>query len=318
MSTETDVLVLGGAGVDTVVYVPELPVPFADSHMVPGIEMRAGQTGDFVALGVSALGLRTHHLDMIGDDPQGELVRALHRDRGIALTEVPLPGGTRRAVNLVGPDGRRLSLYDDSRSQPADRLPEATVRALASVSRHAHVSITHPCAHALPVLREAGVTISTDLHNWDGDNAYHEPFAYQADLVFVSTTALADPERTMRRIAERGRARVVVATAGAEGAFLLADGELTHVPAVTPPAPVVDSNGAGDAFASGFLFGWLAGEPLRRCGRYGAIAGAFACAVPGTRTDVISRSELLARAAELESEPVAGRSGGTEPVGEPV
>lgn len=259
MSAETDVLVLGGAGVDTIVYVPELPLPYADSYMIrPGIETRAGQTGDFVALGVSALGLRAHHLDMIGDDHAGDLIRALHRDRGIALTEVPLPGGTKRAVNLVGPEGRRLSLYDDSRSREGDRLPEATVRSLAAASRHAHVSITYPCAFALPALREAGVTISTDLHNWDGVNPYHEPFAHEADLVFVSAVALADPERTMRRVAERGRAQVVVATAGAEGAHLLADGEVSWIPAVTPPGPVVDSNGAGDAFVSGFLLGWLA------------------------------------------------------------
>ena len=301
MSTETDVLVLGGAGVDTIVYVPELPLPFADSYMVPRIEMRAGQTGDFVALGLSALGLRTHHLDMIGADHPGDLIRALHRDRGIPFTEVPLPGGTKRAVNLVGPDGRRLSLYDDSRSHEADRLPEETVRALASVSRHAHVSITYPCAFALPLLREAGLTISTDLHNWDGGNPYHEPFAYEADVVFVSCTALAKPEQTMRQIAERGRAQVVVATAGAEGAYLLVDGELTHVPVVTPPTPVIDSNGAGDAFASGFLLGWLAGEPARRCALYGSIAGAFACTVPATGADAIGRDELLARVAELDA-----------------
>ncbi|MEE1752156.1 adenosine kinase [Streptomyces sp. SP18CS02] len=313
MSTETDVLVLGGAGVDTIVHVPELPLPYADSYMIrPGIETRAGQSGDFVALGVNALGLRTRHLDMIGDDHEGELIRALHRDRGIALTTVPLPGGTKRAVNLVDPDGRRLSLYDDSRSREADRLPPETVRSLAAVSRHAHVSITYPCAFALPALREAGLTISTDLHNWDGLNAYHEPFAHEADLVFVSTTALADPERTMRQVVERGRAEVVVATAGADGAYLLADGELTHVPAVEPPVPVVDSNGAGDAFASGFLLGWLAGEPPWRCGLYGAVAGAYACTVPATRVDPIGRDRLLARAAELESRmsarPVRGGS----------
>ncbi|MFJ8311722.1 MULTISPECIES: adenosine kinase [unclassified Streptomyces] len=302
MADDTDVLVLGGAGVDTIVQVPALPLPFADSYMIrPGIETRAGQTGDFVALGVSALGLRTHHLDMIGDDHEGDLVRALHRDRGIALTEVPLPGGTKRAVNLVGPDGRRLSLYDDSRSREADRLPDDTVRALAARSRHAHVSITYPCAFTLPVLRDAAVTISTDLHNWDGDNPYHEPFAHAADVVFLSTTALADPERTMRRIVERGRAEVVVATAGADGAYLLTGNELTHVPAVAPPAPVVDSNGAGDAFASGFLFGLLGGEPPLRCALYGAVAGAYACTVPSTRADSIGRDALLARVAELES-----------------
>ncbi|MFE4703617.1 adenosine kinase [Streptomyces sp. NPDC056738] len=294
MSRDIDVLVLGGAGVDTIVHVPELPLPYADSYMIrPGIETRAGQTGDFVALGLHTLGLRTHHLDMLGDDPEGDLVRALHRERGIALTEVPQPAGTKRAVNLVGPDGRRLSLYDDSRASQGDRLPEDTVRDLAASSRHAHVSITHPCAFALPVLREAGVTISTDLHNWDGENPYHEAFAYTADIVFVSTTALPDHERTMRKIVERGRAEVVVATAGAEGAYVLADGEVTHIPAIPPRTPVVDSNGAGDSFAAGFLFGRLTGEPVERCALYGAVAGAYACTVPATRADAITRTELL-------------------------
>ncbi|MYX98970.1 adenosine kinase [Streptomyces sp. SID486] len=302
----TDVLVLGGAGVDTVVHVPELPLPFADSYMIrPGITARAGQSGDFVALGLTALGLRTHHLDMIGDDPEGDLVRAFHRDHGIPLTAVPQPAGTKRAVNLVGPDGRRLSLYDATRSHESDRLPEATVRGLAAASRHVHVVITQPCAQALPLLREAGPTLSTDLHDWDGVNPYHEPFALAADLVFLSTSALADPERTMRDIAARGRARTVVATAGAQGAYLLVDGELTHVPAVTPPAPVVDSNGAGDAFAASFLFGRLNGADPWRCARYGAIAGAHACTVPSTRTGALTRAELLDRAARPSRPPGA-------------
>ena len=311
MTTETDVLVLGGAGVDTVVHVPELPVPYADSYMIrPGIVTRAGQSGDFVALGVSALGLRAHHIDLGGADPEGDLVRALHRDRGIPLTDVPSAAGTKRAVNLVGPDGRRLSLYDDTRSQESDRLPEDTLRTLAASSRHAHVVITHPCSYALPVLREAGLTVSTDLHNWDGVNPYHEPFALAADLVFLSTTALADPEHTMRDIAARGRARIVVATAGAEGAYLLVDGELTHVPAIAPPSPVVDSNGAGDAFAAAFLLGWLDGLDPLRCARYGAIAGAHACTVPSTRADAISRDQLLARVAESDADEQAAKVSG--------
>ncbi|MFC7928448.1 adenosine kinase [Streptomyces cinereoruber] len=301
MSNDYDVLVLGGSGVDTIVYVPELPLPYADSYMIrPGIETRAGQTGDFVALGLSTLGLRTHHVDMIGDDPSGDLIRAFHRERGIDFTEVPLPGGTKRAVNLVGPDGRRLSLYDDSRSQESDRLPEDLVRRLASASRHAHVSITYPCAFALPLLREAGLTVSTDLHNWDGENPYHESFAHGADIVFVSTTALADPEATMRRILERGRAGIVVATAGAEGSYLLtADEDLVHVPAVAPRAPVVDSNGAGDAYASGFLFAHLAGEDPLRCALHGAVAGAYACTVPATGSDAVDRVTLLDEVAAL-------------------
>lgn len=294
---EIDVLVLGGSGVDTIVYVPQLPLPVADSYTVqPGIETRAGQTGDFVALGMRALGLRVHHLDLIGQDPEGDLVRALHRDRDIALTEVPAPAGTKRAVNLVSPDGRRMSLYDGSRTLPDDRLPPTTVREIGEVSQHAHVSITYPCAFALPILSQTGVTISTDLHDWDGNESYHESFAYAADIVFVSTAALSDPELTMRRIVQRGRAGLVVATAGAEGALLLADGELMRIPAVEASTKVMDSNGAGDAFAAGFLFGWLSGASPAQCGLYGAVAGAHACTVPATGVDAIGREELFARA----------------------
>ncbi|MDG6102974.1 adenosine kinase [Dactylosporangium aurantiacum] len=298
MSPEIDVLVLGGAGVDTIVSVPQLPLPFADSYLVPAVETRAGQTGDFISLGLHALGLRVHHIDLVGDDHHGDLVRALHRDRGIPLTTAPMPSGTRRAVNLVGPDGRRMSLYDQTRGGGDGPLPPDTVRSLAKASRHAHVSITYPCGLALPALRREGLTISTDLHNWDGANPYHETFAFDADVVFVSVAALADPERTMRRIVELGRARIVVATAGADGAYLLTGGELTHVAVATPPAPVVDSNGAGDAFAAGFLFGWLAGEPPLRCAAYGAVAGAYACTVPATVVDAIGREALLAAAGD--------------------
>ncbi|MDH6547437.1 PfkB family carbohydrate kinase [Streptomyces sp. SAI-041] len=310
MSRDIDVLVLGGAGVDTIVYVPELPLPYADSYVIDsGIRTRAGQTGDFVAVGLAALGLNTHHLDFLGDDPEGELVRALHRDRGIALTAVPQPAGTKRAVNLVGPDGRRLSLYDTSRAHADDRIPPDILRPLAEASRHVHVSITHPCAHALPLLRETGATLSTDLHDWDGHNPYHEPFALAADVVFLSAAALTDPERTLRDIAARGRAEVVVATAGAEGAYLLTDDELTHVPPVAPAAPVIDSNGAGDAFAAAFLHGRLTGEPPHRCALHGAVAGAHACTVPAAQTDAITGDTLRARVSRLLKEAEPGTRG---------
>ena len=60
---------------------------------------------------------------MLGADHHGDLVRALHRDRGVPLAEVPQPAGTERAVNLVGPDGRRSSLYDSTHGHDDDRLP---------------------------------------------------------------------------------------------------------------------------------------------------------------------------------------------------
>lgn len=298
LASDPDVVVLGGSGVDTIVYVPELPVPLADSHPAPATRTRAGQTGDGVALGLHAVRMRTALLDTIGDDREGQLVRDLHRSRGVPFTGVPTRSGTKRAVNLVSPDGRRLSFYDTSRSDPVDRFPQSLLTDLLRSARHVHVSITSPCQHALPFLDAFPVAVSTDLHDWNGENPYHMTFAGRADIVFLSTTALVDTAATMRKILATGRAHTVVATAGAAGGYLLTrqDDTIREYAAAAPPGPVVDSNGAGDAFVAGFLFGHLTGEPLPRSLRYGAVAGAHACTIPSTRVDPISRKDLLTTA----------------------
>jgi sugar/nucleoside kinase (ribokinase family) len=296
MPRDIDVLVLGGAGVDTVVHVPELPLPPADSYQVPAIVSRAGQTGDFVAIGLHALGLRTVHLDLLGDDHEGRLVKELHASRGIELVTVPSASGTKRAVNLVDPLGRRLSLYDSSRGGDADRLPPDRVAYYAGRAKHCHVSITKACGPALRALDGTGVTVSTDLHNWDGVNPYHEQFAFAADIVFFSTSANPDFESTMHRIIKQGKAIAVLATDGPNGSYLLSRGstQLRHEPAATPPKPAVDSNGAGDSFAAGFLFGHFNGETPETSQSYGSIAGAYACTVPSSTVDAIDRGTLLA------------------------
>jgi sugar/nucleoside kinase (ribokinase family) len=288
----SDVLVLGGSGVDTVVYVPELPLPYADSYQVPAIETRAGQTGDNVALGLSALGFGVVHVDVLGDDREGDMVAALHERHGVPLVRVPTTAGTKRAVNLVGPDGRRLSLYDSSRGDDADRFPDDLLKTGA---RHVHVSITQPCRQALDVIAETGATVSVDLHNWDGAEPYHEPFAHAADIVFLSTEALPEPEPVMRRIAERGKASVVVGTGGASGGLYLCEGVLKRYPAAPLPGPVVDSNGAGDAFVSGFLYGYLNGHTVASSVQFGSVAGAHACTVSATEVHPIDRATLLTR-----------------------
>ncbi|MFD1539567.1 PfkB family carbohydrate kinase [Nonomuraea guangzhouensis] len=284
-----DVLVLGGAGVDTTVYVPALPLPYEDTYSVPPVIDRIGNTGAGVALGCAALGLDVAFADLIGDDPQGALIRdAL---RGLDFAWAPAAAGTRRSVLLVDPDGRRTSLFDP-RATPGERLPRHLYTGVEA--RHAHVSITDFCRHVYPDL---DMPVSTDLHDWNGVDDYHQDFAYRSDLVFLSAAALADPAATMAGIIERGRAHTVVCTRGAEGCLVLTrDTPLRAFPAAPLPGPVADSNGAGDAFVSGFLYGSLRGLPLERCVRLGATAGAHACTVLGTHESPITEPVLLSRA----------------------
>lgn len=225
---DLDVLVIGGSGVDTIVRVPQLDMPLADSHMVPMVQTRVGHTGDNVALGCRALGLRTRLVDFLGNDAEGRMVREHHEDAGL-LCGWAIGGITKRAANLVDPAGRRMSFYD-TRTDADARLPDELWLSHAGRSRHVHVSITHPSQFVLRGL-PSGPSISTDLHNWDGLNQYHLEFAEAADIVFLSIAALPEYERSMRQIL-RGRAHVVVATAGADGCYLMTeDGPLRHFPA---------------------------------------------------------------------------------------
>ncbi|MEU8248389.1 adenosine kinase [Nonomuraea sp. NPDC048916] len=286
-----DVLVLGGAGVDTTVYVPELPLPYADTYAVPPVIDRIGNTGAGVALGCAALGLSVAFADLVGDDPQGDLVRRALG--GVDFRWAPAEAGTRRSVLLVGPDGRRTSLFDP-RATPGERLPPELYTGVRA--RHAHVSITDFCRHVYDHLD--GVPTSTDLHDWDGVDDHHRDFAQRSDLVFLSSAALPSPETTMRDILARGRAETVVCTRGAGGCLVLTrGGRVRAFPAAPLPAPVADTNGAGDAFVSGFLYGKLRGLPLEECVRLGSLAGAHACTVTGTHESPITEPALLGAAA---------------------
>lgn len=313
---EYDVVVIGGAGIDTIISVPALPVPLKDTVHVPPIESYLGHTGNGMALGCNALGLRTMFADLVGDDIEGHRIIDRHRDIGVAFRHRFHPSGTKRSVNLVDSSGSRMSFYDGRGHNDLEVDASLYAEGIAA-ARHVHVSIIGWGLRALESAVDAGVPTSTDLHDWDGASPYHLAFARLADIVFLSTATLRDRrEAAMRRILDEGRARVVVGTAGPSGSYLIVRGaEMVHVPAVRlPDRPVVDSNGAGDAYACSFLHTFLAdGSSLPtgerglaswlECARAGAVGGAYACGTPGTHTSLITAKELAGYLAEPLPEP---------------
>ncbi|MEU1472243.1 carbohydrate kinase family protein [Streptomyces sp. NPDC005761] len=294
--TRYDVLVVGGSGVDTIVRVDALPVPLADSVMVGPIEEWPGHTGGNVALGARALGLDVALLDCIGDDWTGAQVRERLAKGDVEFHPMVSAAGTRRAVNLVDATGRRMSFYD-ARDPEDLRMPPDFYLPRLRRARHVHVSIMNFTRFLYDDIEALGIPVSTDLHDWDGVADHQREFALRSDLVFFSAAETGDrTPALMREILRAGRATTVVATAGAEGSYVLTrDGgpEPRHVPATVPPAPVVDSNGAGDAFVTGFLYGRLEGRDAFGSARLGAVAGAYACTAPGS-TAMIGREALLA------------------------
>ncbi|WP_243869131.1 carbohydrate kinase family protein [Streptomyces liangshanensis] len=291
-----DVLVIGGGGVDTVVRVNSLPVPLADSVGVGPIHEWPGHTGGNVALGLRTLGLGVKFLDFLGDDWPGEQVRTRLTDGDVDFETLASPAGTRRAVNLVDKTGRRMSFFD-ARDPDDLRMPRDFYLPHLRRARHVHLSLSHFTRFLFEDVEALGVPVSTDLQDWNGLDDYHREFAFRADLVFLSAAGARERiASVMREILREGRAEAVVATAGAGGSYLMTrEGSRTPRPvrATAPPGPVVDSNGAGDAYLSGFLYGRLAGRDLEACAALGAVAGAYACTGQGD-AGLIGLDELLA------------------------
>jgi sugar/nucleoside kinase (ribokinase family) len=108
------------------------------------------------------------------------------------------------------------------------------------------------------------------------------------DILFVNETELAtltgedDFEAGLAAVA--GKVPVLVATRSEKGAVAIAHGERAEVAAV-PVIKVVDTTGAGDQFAAGFLSGYVKGEPLTRCLKRGAICASEVIAHYGPRPE---------------------------------
>ena len=186
--TGYDMLVVGGVGVDTAVRVRELPVEVRDSIGVPPIRDYPGHTGNGVALGCHALGLITKFIDVIGDDPQGHMILDHYARRGLDFSYLVHPSGTRRSVNLVDKAGRRMSFYDGR--HPMDlRISREFYWPFLEQARHVHLSIMNFARYLYEDVHRLGRTVSTDLHDWDGEADYHRDFAYGS----VVTSLIASP-----------------------------------------------------------------------------------------------------------------------------
>jgi sugar/nucleoside kinase (ribokinase family) len=102
--------------------------------------------------------------------------------------------------------------------------------------------------------RDEGLLISCDLQDaLDVDDPYREDFVAAAHVIFVSAVNLADPSALALEMAARRRGRIVVVGAGAAGCLVATGGRVSTYTAAQLPAPVIDTNGAGDTLAATFL-----------------------------------------------------------------
>jgi ribokinase len=265
--------------------------PGSDSHAV--IRFHGGGSAANTAAWLAEAGAEPVLVGRVGDDDRGRTMRDDLRAAGVeaALAVDPeLPTGT--CIVLVGPDGERTMAPDAGAN---DALSDADVSdELLASAAHLHVagyallrSGSRPAARAaISRALERGMSVSVDpssaallspefLHHAEGAGLLL-PNAEEARML----SGELDPERAARALA--ARFGEVVVTLGAGGA-LWTDGRASlHCDAV-PVEAVVDSTGAGDAFAAGLLAKRMDGAGPDAALAAGARLAARAVSRPGGR-----------------------------------
>ncbi|MDO7874776.1 carbohydrate kinase family protein [Hymenobacter sp. ASUV-10] len=272
-------LILGGTTYDHIVSLPQLPAPHPQTIHTAPFHEGTGSTGAGKALTMQQLGLPTLLYSAVGDDWHGRQIVADLTAQGVPGRYLTDPAGTERHVNIMDAQGQRISMFvTQSSAQVA--FEAAELAGLVRASGCVVLNIIDYCHQFIPLLRDYPHPIWTDLHDYDGRNPYHQPFIDAADHIHLSSDNLPDFRPVMEQLRAAGK-QLVVCTHGAVGATLLtADGQWLEQAAVPAPA-IVDSNGAGDSFFAGFLYGFRRHKPARKCLQYGALCGSWGVQTKG-------------------------------------
>jgi sugar/nucleoside kinase (ribokinase family) len=287
--TEEDFLVREGLSKGAMRLIDAAEADRLYDHMGPAIEASGGSAGNTVA-GVASLGGKAAFIGKVADDIFGKLYRHDMKATGIHFATPPLSDGapTARSMILLTPDGERtMNTYLGACQAlaPADIDPD-TVEA-AYVTYFEGYLWDPPEAkdafrRAARIAHKAGRKVSLTLSDAFCVDRYRDEFLGlirdgTIDILLANDSELrslyetASLEAAVAALKED--CRLAAVTVGADGAIIVAPEGIDKVPA-TPVETVVDTTGAGDLFASGFLFGIARTLSAVEAARLGTLAAA--------------------------------------------
>jgi sugar/nucleoside kinase (ribokinase family) len=297
--TSFDVVVAGNIGIDTNVYMPGDDVDFrVEANFTENLDY-VGQAGGYAGRGYVRLGKRTAFIGYVGEDYSGRFVREELAHDGIDTTALFVDAlGTSRSINFMYRDGRRKNFYDGKGHMHLRPDPEAC-RAILAQSRLAHFNIPNWARHLLPIARELGLTIACDIQDTvTAADPYRQDFIQYADILFFSAVNQADPTSLIETFLDAPSdslrpGRIVISGMGARGCAVGSRQRVEFFPPVQMDAPVIDTNGAGDSLAVGFLTSYvLDGYSLHDSVLRGQIAARHTCTLKASSSQLITPAQL--------------------------
>lgn len=280
------------------------------AQMGPGIETSGGSAGNTMA-GFASFGGKGGFIGKVGSDELGKIFQHDLRSMGITFNTQPLAVGpkTGRCLILVTPDAQRTmnTFLGASVELSADDLDEDLIASAKVTYLEGYLfdreQAKHAFIRAAEIAHENGHRVALTLSDPFCVDRHRSDFLRlvesHVDILFANEEEIKslymqqDFEDAISAVSKN--VEVAVVTRSEKGAVILSGGRRIETPAA-PVGKVVDTTGAGDQFAAGFLYGFTEGKSLEVCGRLGALAAAEVIQHIGPRP-AQAFSDLIARAA---------------------
>jgi sugar/nucleoside kinase (ribokinase family) len=279
-------------------------------RMGPGIEASGGSAANTVA-GVAALGLKAGFIGQVADDQLGRVFAHDIRSLGVAFATPPraAPPETARCLILVTPDAQRTmntflgaSQYLPAAAIEAEQIagagilylegylwdpaePRAAMRRAIDIARGAGRKVAFTLSDAFCIDRHRA-----DFRALIDGGLIDILFANEAEILSLNESDDFDGAVA----ATATKVPLLVVTRSEQGAIAVSGGERHAVPA-EPVAQVVDTTGAGDLFAAGFLAGHAQGRSIVDALTMGAVAAAEIISHYGARPEADLKALVAAR-----------------------
>ncbi len=280
-----DIVVIGELNVDLIASgVQHAPEP-GKEVLADDFEITLGSASAIFASGIARLGRGVTFIGCVGDDEFGEFCIDALRNRGISVDNVERRKDVKTGVTVVlsTPKDRAMVTYVGAIAELG--IDDISVGALDG-HRHLHLTsyflqtkLRPDFVRLITEARNRGLTISFDP-NSDPTQVWHDSIydvLRLADILFLNEieakqlTLTDDVHSAIKDLVRVSRCPVI--KLGSAGAIAANENELVSVGGFSVTA--VDTTGAGDTFAAGFVHAYLEGQELRDCLIMGSVCGSL-------------------------------------------
>ena len=261
---------------------------------------------------LACLGSSVGYIGKVGEDAAGDFYKSALNDLGIEPVVFRGSSDSGRCLSLVSPDGERtmVTYLGAALELVPEELCASIFEGYDCLYIEGYLVQNHALIEgAVRLAKQCGLQVAIDLASFnvveDNLEFLRRITAEYVDILFANEdearafTGLDDPEQALAQIAEM--CELTVVKIGRKGALVKHGDEVVQV-GIEESARRVDTTGAGDFYAAGFMHGLCKGLNLRQCGTIGAIAAGAVIEVVGTTLSDETWARVLQRVAEVETE----------------